>query len=391
MLERIALRFACTLCIHLKKRMTTQPSLPLRILVVEDELIVSADLCILLEELGYETVGTATTSEEALAVASAVTPDLILMDIRLAGAMDGIETAACVRESLDVPVIFLTANTDSSTVDRALETGPGGYVSKPFNARTLFATIELTMRRHREALEAKSAHRDEVAELHAQNLKLGNLAERFRQDSIVDPLTGLHNRRYLELASSRELSRARRDGRPIGVIMLDLDRFKAFNDTFGHLAADEVLKSVAAFLRTRLRTYDIACRYGGEEIVVITPGATSDDALAVAEQLRGGIEALRRGVCRLAARARDGVVRCRELPRAWRRAASADARRGRGVVSVEALRSQPRLAASPFERLSASRAGRQGGKAHLYLTAGRRSKRELSSELLDEHLHQLHA
>jgi diguanylate cyclase (GGDEF)-like protein len=273
--------------------MTPLPSMPLRILVVEDELIVSADLTTLLEELGYSTVGTATTAEEAVALVSAQTPDLVLMDIRLAGATDGIQAAARLREAFDVPVIFLTANTDSSTVDRALNARPGGYVSKPFHARSLFATIELTMRRHREAVAAKRAHRSEVAELHAQNVKLESLAERFRQESIVDPLTGLHNRRYLEVASRRELSRARRDGRPVGLIMLDLDHFKAFNDTFGHLAADEVLKAVAAFLRTRLRTYDVACRYGGEEIVIVTPGADINDAVAVAEQLRRGIEELR--------------------------------------------------------------------------------------------------
>jgi len=109
----------------------------------------------------------------------------------------------------------------------------------------------------------------------------------------LDPLTGLHNRRYLELASRSELSRARREGRAFGLILLDLDRFKAFNDTFGHLAADEVLKAVACYLRSRLRTYDVACRYGGEEIVVLTPGADTQATVSVAEQLRRGIEELR--------------------------------------------------------------------------------------------------
>lgn len=270
----------------------TDPTTPLRILVVEDELIVSADLCFLLEELGYTTVGTATTADEALAVATIQLPDLVIMDIRLAGEIDGIQTAARLRKSFATPVIFLTANTDAVTVERALETSPGGYVSKPYNARTLYATIELTMRRHREELAFKRAQHAAVADLHAQNIKLEGLAERFRQEAILDPLTGLHNRRYLEVASKRELNRARREQGSVGLILLDIDHFKTLNDTFGHLAADEVLKAIAEFLRSRLRTYDIACRYGGEEIAIMTPGSSASDALALAEQLRHGIEAL---------------------------------------------------------------------------------------------------
>jgi diguanylate cyclase (GGDEF)-like protein len=273
--------------------MTLRPSSPTRILVVEDELIVAADLCQLLKELGYTVVGSATTAEDAVHKTSAEKPDLVLMDIRLAGPADGIQAATDIRERHQLPVIFLTANTDPRTVDRAIQSDPGAYLAKPFNARTLLATIELTLRRHREQRARQQQYRAEVEQLSAQNAKLEGLAEQFRQQSTIDALTGLHNRRHLEAVMPRELSRARRQRQSLGVIMLDIDRFKLFNDTFGHLAADEVLKAVASFLRSRLRSYDVACRYGGEEIVIIAPGAGASDALALAEQLRQGIAELR--------------------------------------------------------------------------------------------------
>jgi diguanylate cyclase (GGDEF)-like protein len=272
--------------------MTLRPSAATRILVVEDELIVAADLCQLLEELGYTIVGSAATADDAVRMAVVDKPELVLMDIRLAGPRDGVQAATDIREQLGLPVIFLTANTDSRTVDRAIESNPGGYLAKPFNARTLLATIELTLRRHREERARQQQHRAEVEQLNAQNAELEGLAEKFRQESTIDPLTGLHNRRHLDNVMRRELSRARREHQSVGVIMLDIDRFKAFNDKWGHLAADEVLKSVSNFLKSRLRSYDVACRYGGEEIVIIAPGAGPKDALALAEHLREGIARL---------------------------------------------------------------------------------------------------
>lgn len=273
--------------------MTLRPSSPTRILVVEDELIVAADLCQLLEELGYTIVGSAATAEDAVRKAMSQRPELVLMDIRLAGPVDGIQAATEIRERLGLPVIFLTANTDSRTVDRAIQSNPGGYLAKPFNARTLLATIELTLRRHREEHSRQQQHRAQVEELNAENAKLEDLAEKFRQESTIDVLTGLHNRRHLDIVMRRELSRARREHQSLGVIMLDIDRFKAFNDRYGHLAADEVLKAVSNFLKSRLRSYDVACRYGGEEIVILAPGAGPTESLALAEHLRQGIAELR--------------------------------------------------------------------------------------------------
>ncbi len=121
------------------------------------------------------------------------------------------------------------------------------------------------------------------------NLKL---RETLRSQAIRDPLTGLFNRRYMEETLERELRRAERRQSPLGIIMFDLDHFKKFNDTFGHPAGDVVLREIGALLQTRVRVEDIACRYGGEEFLIILPEASLEDTLKRAEQLREGIKQL---------------------------------------------------------------------------------------------------
>ncbi len=121
------------------------------------------------------------------------------------------------------------------------------------------------------------------------NLKLRDILQ---TQSIRDPLTGLYNRRYLEEFLLRELHRAQRNQQSIGVIMVDVDHFKRFNDTFGHEAGDAVLRELGLFLRTNIRSSDIACRYGGEELTLILPDATLAETCNRAEALREGVKHL---------------------------------------------------------------------------------------------------
>lgn len=120
-----------------------------RLLVVEDEGIIANMLVLQLQRFGYEIVGTAPTGEEAVATALAKKPDLVLMDIRLAGRMDGIEAAEEIHKTLDVPVIFLTAYSDDATLQRAKVTSPFGYIMKPFNERELLAAVEIALYKQR--------------------------------------------------------------------------------------------------------------------------------------------------------------------------------------------------------------------------------------------------
>ena len=119
-------------------------------------------------------------------------------------------------------------------------------------------------------------------------LALSNLKLRstLKELSIHDPLTNLHNRRYMEEALELELRRAERKKLAVGIIMLDLDHFKAFNDGFGHGAGDELLRRLGALMREHLRSGDVACRYGGEEFLLILPEAPLAVTTRRAEELR---------------------------------------------------------------------------------------------------------
>jgi diguanylate cyclase (GGDEF)-like protein len=129
----------------------------------------------------------------------------------------------------------------------------------------------------------------ETVALSLVNLRL---REKLRSQSIRDPLTGLFNRRYLEESLELECSRAERSMQPISIVMVDVDHFKRFNDTFSHEAGDVVLKNIGELLRRSVRQGDVACRYGGEEFVLVLPGTSASEALAVAERVREGAHRL---------------------------------------------------------------------------------------------------
>ncbi len=131
------------------------------------------------------------------------------------------------------------------------------------------------------------------AERVAMALENQRLRDTLRSQSIRDPLTGLYNRRFMEEAFEKEVFKSARNGASLGVIMIDIDRFKTFNDAFGHEAGDEMLKAVATYLSTSVRKGDIVCRYGGEEFLVILPGASIGAAMDRAEKLCEGIRPLR--------------------------------------------------------------------------------------------------
>lgn len=126
------------------------------------------------------------------------------------------------------------------------------------------------------------------------SLAVGNLRlqETLRSGSERDPLTDLYNRRHLEIALQRELARAQRHGFPVSLVMIDVDHFKTFNDTNGHDAGDEVLRNVAHVLRRHTRVEDVACRYGGEEFLLVLTSCTMDDAYSKAEAIREAIAQL---------------------------------------------------------------------------------------------------
>ena len=141
--------------------------------------------------------------------------------------------------------------------------------------------------RRLEAMERLALTVADHLSLALANLKL---RERLQEMSVRDPLTGLYNRRYMQETLEREIKRAQRDSKPISLLMLDVDHFKVVNDTHGHDAGDLVLKSLARFLAGNLRGEDVACRYGGEEFILIMPGLSLADSGIKAEHIRRGVE-----------------------------------------------------------------------------------------------------
>lgn len=134
--------------------------------------------------------------------------------------------------------------------------------------------------------EAKRQLAYTVAEQTGMALSNLNLRAALREQSIRDPLTGLYNRRYMEEVLKQQLSRATRQLHPLGIIMIDIDHFKRFNDTYGHATGDALLRKLGLLLQRRIRGEDIACRYGGEEFVLILPDASLEAAQQRAEELR---------------------------------------------------------------------------------------------------------
>jgi PAS domain S-box-containing protein len=158
-----------------------------RILVVEDQRIIAADLASTLKKLGYSVVGTAATGDDAVARACELGPELVLMDVRLRGEMDGIEAAAAIRRRADIPVVYLTAYADAETIARARLTTPFGFVVKPFDERELCAAIEIALYKHQTDRElAEERARRQVAEESQRALSASE--EQFRSAVIHAPV-----------------------------------------------------------------------------------------------------------------------------------------------------------------------------------------------------------
>jgi len=151
-----------------------------RILVVDDERIVSLDIQGALARLGYEIAGAASTGAQAMELAKSAAPDLVLMDIRLAGEMDGTEAALRISQTVDVPVIFLTAHSDEQTMRRALAASPFGYLIKPFEDRELRGVIELALAKHGAERDLRRARRAAEEADRAKTAFLGTLSHELR-------------------------------------------------------------------------------------------------------------------------------------------------------------------------------------------------------------------
>jgi diguanylate cyclase (GGDEF)-like protein len=224
---------------------------------------------------------TARDGQEALDQVAATLPDLILLDVMMP-KLNGFEV--CERLKSDpvtriIPVIMVTALNEIEDKIKATESGADDFVSKPFNKLELLTRVKSLLR-------IKQLH----DELSAKVRELELARERLRQLAITDGLTGLYNHRYFKEHLEQELYRASRHQSRVSVVMVDIDHFKKFNDTYGHPAGDAILRAIARLLKENIRKIDLAARYGGEEFCLVLVETPKSAAVIVAEKVRRLVE-----------------------------------------------------------------------------------------------------
>ncbi len=250
---------------------------------------------------GFPAHGTGGPNSEVLRTRRPVIVDDILGDHPYPDFPHTEHALSGVRAWLGVPLLFGSRCTGMLTLDKR---EPGFYTQAHAEAALAFAAqaaialenarlYELSQREVAERRRAEEDLRETNRRLKVQISEVEALEGRLREQAIRDPLTGLYNRRYFSETLQRELARCRRDGSPLCLALLDLDHFKEVNDAWGHDAGDHVLEAFGLFLRERTRDADFACRYGGEEFVVLLPGASGGAARARAESWRADLERLR--------------------------------------------------------------------------------------------------
>jgi two-component system cell cycle response regulator len=238
------------------------------ILVVDDEAVTAEHTAAILRELGH----VATVAHRWTDALRAFDPrgtDLVLMDAVMPN-MDGLKLTRLLREQSQsyVPVVFLTGRRSTEMREQCINAGADDFLTKPVDRIELRVRLKamLRIRALTRALEDKTRELERAAR--------------------TDPLTGVGNRRIFDERLAAELARTVRHGRPLALLMFDLDHFKRVNDGFGHLVGDQLLALFGSILRKELRASDLPCRYGGEEFLVIAPETTVTQAEVVGNRIR---------------------------------------------------------------------------------------------------------
>lgn len=239
-----------------------------RLLIVDDD---PAAIHLLSHILGERAqIFFATGGEKALAQIRRQPIELVLLDAEMPD-MSGFEVCARIRDDpylADLPVIFITAHADPRTESRALEIGAVDFIHKPFNP----AVVQARVKTH---------------------LSLKQKTDELRRLSAIDALTGIANRRAFDQAFALEWRRAMRNESPLSLLLIDVDHFKRYNDTYGHQAGDQCLRSIAAVLaKAARRGGELSARYGGEEFALILPHTELLQACQLGRQICRQVELL---------------------------------------------------------------------------------------------------
>jgi diguanylate cyclase (GGDEF)-like protein len=244
----------------------------MKVLVAEDSRSSQIVIRSYVEDAGHKVV-TVTDGQQAVEQFKLIQPDLVLMDV-IMPVKDGIEAAKEIRDLCEqsndwVPIIFLSSLSEAGDIARGIEAGGDDYLVKPIDAIVLNAKLNAMQR---------------IAEMR-QALQRAN--QKLKLMTMRDGLTGLANRRHFDETIVKEAKRAMRTRIPMSLIMCDIDKFKPYNDNYGHQAGDDCLRKVAQLLQSVIkRPGDLVARYGGEEFAIILPETNSMAAGQVAELIQ---------------------------------------------------------------------------------------------------------
>ena len=238
----------------------------LRVLVVDDETSVRTLLSEVLQGQGYEVI-VASSGEEAVELARKIPFEIVITDMRMPG-ISGVEVIQHVKNiNSECCVIVITAYASVESAVEAIRRGAYDYITKPFNIATMRIIVDRAAERQRLLKDARDKGK-------------------YEQLAILDGLTELFNKRYFEEILEKEITRAKRYHLQVGLLMIDVDNFKAVNDTLGHLQGDKVLQKLGFLLMNSIRRADVAARYGGDEFVIIATQSTKEDAYELGKRLR---------------------------------------------------------------------------------------------------------
>jgi two-component system cell cycle response regulator len=238
----------------------------MRVLVADDDAVTRRTLVGLLGHLGHESIEASDGAGAWAVIDGLDAPPLLILDWMMP-ASSGVEICRRLRSGTKRPyqyIVMLTARDSVEDLVEGMDAGADDYLRKPFDLRELRVRLR--------AGERMLALQDEL-----------------RARATTDELTELLNRRGIVERLEHEVALTTRDGRPLSVLIIDIDNFKTINDTHGHAVGDEVLKEVSSRMRQQLRAYDDVGRYGGEEFAVVLPACEQAGALSVAQRIRRSI------------------------------------------------------------------------------------------------------
>lgn len=243
-----------------------------RVLVVEDKDFEARKIEETLQR-DHDIVKLAETGIEAMALTKDNDFDLLVVSLNLAGE-DGLRLCSHLKSSertRAVPILMIAGEDDMDRIASGLELGAHDYIMRPVDRNELLARVRTQVRRKR--------FQERLRATYEISLSM----------ALTDSLTGLYNRRYLDVHLQKLLEKNRESRKSLGVLMMDIDHFKKVNDTYGHGVGDEILKIFADRLKDKLRSFDLVARTGGEEFAVILPDVSEERAYIIGERLRAAI------------------------------------------------------------------------------------------------------